>query len=131
MCAIPHHLPVVLTVLGNRIDSTLVEHTEQLWDEKIRQVQQISPVVTSLSREQRLQPVLDDGHILVVEKSGKNNEDPGGMEEGEMDEAGQDLLYEVGLLLLQGLQDQEVVVPDLRLVLLSEQSLRRIPITEK
>jgi hypothetical protein len=68
---------------------------------------------------------------LVVEKSGKNNEDPGGMEEGEMDEAGQDLLYEVGLLLLQGLQDQEVVVPDLRLVLLSEQSLRRIPITEK
>jgi len=36
----------------------------------------------------------------VVEKSGKNNEDPGGMEEGEMGEAGQDLLDEVGLLLL-------------------------------
>ncbi len=92
----------MLTVLGNRIDSTLVEHTEQLRDQKIRQVQQISPIVTSLSREQRLQAVLDDGHILVVEKSGKNDEDPWGME-GEMGEAGQDLLYEVGLLLLQGL----------------------------
>ncbi len=49
-----------------------------------------------------------------------------------MDEAGQDLLDEVGLLLLQGLQDQEIVVPDRRwLVLLSEQSSGRIRIPEK
>ncbi len=131
MCYIPQHLPVVLTVLCNRVDSTLVEHTEQLWDEKIRQIDQISPVVTSLRpREQRLQAVLDDGGILVVEKSGKNDENPWGME-GETSEAGKDLLDEVGLLLLQGLQDEEIVVPDRRLVLLSEQSLCRIRIPEK
>jgi hypothetical protein len=68
---------------------------------------------------------------LVVEKSGKNDEDPGGMEEGEMGEAGQDLLDEVGLLLLQGLQDEEIVVPGRRFVFLSEQGLRRIGIPEK